>query len=113
MSAPPAIERRPLLDARLGAWNASRVDVRSIRFAPGQANGLHRHPCHVIGYIAEGAAILEIEGQPPQHLPTGSAFQEPAGRTIRRFDNASATEPLLFIATYLLDGEQPLIEMLE
>jgi quercetin dioxygenase-like cupin family protein len=113
MSAPPTIERRLLLDARLTAWNTTRVDVRSIRFEPGQATGLHRHPCHVIGYIAEGAAVLEVEGQPPQHLPTGAAFHEPAGRKILRFDNASASLPLHFIATYLLDGEQPLIEMLE
>ena len=66
----------------------------------------------MIGYIAAGAAILEIEGEPPQHLPTGAAFHESAGRTILRFDNASAEEPLHFIATYLLDGEQSLIEML-
>jgi len=112
MSTPPAIERRPLPDAKLARWNTTRVDVRSIRFAPGQATGPHRHPCHVIGYIAEGAAILEVDGQPPQHLPTGAAFHEPAGRTILRFDNASAILPLHFIATYLLDGEQPLIEML-
>ena len=112
MSASPTIERRPLLDAGLAAWNTTRVDVRSIRFGPGQATGAHRHPCHVIGYIADGAAILESEGEPPQHLPTGAAFHEPAGRTILRFDNASAEKPLHFIATYLLDGEQPLIEML-
>ena len=49
MSTPPAIERRPLLDAKLARWNTTRVDVRSIRFAPGQATGPHRHPCHVIG----------------------------------------------------------------
>jgi quercetin dioxygenase-like cupin family protein len=42
----------------------TRVDVRSI--APGQATGVHSHPCHVIGHIAEGTAILEVEGQPPQ-----------------------------------------------
>jgi len=31
---------------------------------------------------------------------------------IARFDNASATEPMKFVAYYLLEGEQALIEML-
>jgi hypothetical protein len=45
-------------------------------------------------------------------LPEGSAFYEPADTVILRFDNASATEPLVFIANYLLDGEKDLIHML-
>jgi quercetin dioxygenase-like cupin family protein len=90
-----------------------RLAQSTIRFAPGQATGVHSHPCHVIGYIAERAAILEVEGQPSQHLATGASFHEPAGVRIRRFDNASTEQPLHFIATYLLSGDQPLIEMLE
>ncbi len=111
MGAPPAIERRPLLATPLADWRTTKVDVRAIRFGPGQATGIHSHPCHVIGYIAEGAAILEIEGQPPQRLATGAAFHEPAGARILRFDNASADQPLEFVAMYLLQGDQPLIEM--
>jgi quercetin dioxygenase-like cupin family protein len=113
MSTPAAIERRPLLAADLTKWTTPKVDVRSIRFAPRQATGVHSHPCHVIGYIAEGTAILEIEGQPPQRLATGATFHEPAGIRIRRFDNASAEHPLEFVAIYLLSGDQPLIEMLK
>jgi quercetin dioxygenase-like cupin family protein len=67
----------------------------------------------VIGYIGEGTTILEVEGRPPQRLATGEAFHEPAGARIRRFDNASAEHPLHFIATYLLSGDRPLIEMLD
>lgn len=56
---------------------------------------------------------LRPEGRPPQRLATGEAFHEPAGVRIRRFDNASAEQPLHFIATYLLSGDRPLIETLE
>ncbi|HEY7039399.1 MAG TPA: cupin domain-containing protein [Methylomirabilota bacterium] len=113
MSTQPSIERRPLLAAALDDWPTTKVDVRSIRFGPGQQTGVHSHPCHVVGYIAEGAAILQVDGQPAQRLETGTAFHEPAGARILRFDNASATDPLHFIATYLLlYGDQPLIEML-
>ena len=111
MSAPQAIQRRPLLATLLPDWRTTKVDVRAIRFGPGQATGIHWHPCQVIGYIAEGTAILEIEGQPPQRLPTGSAFHEPAGARILRFDNASDDQPLEVVAIYLLQGDQPLIEM--
>ena len=98
MSAPTAIERRPLLATPLLDWRTTKVDVRAIRFGPGQTTGIHSHPGQVIGYIAEGAAILEVEGQPPQRLPTGAAFHEPAGARILRFDNALDDRPLEFIA---------------
>ena len=106
------ILRKPLLKATLPKRQITAVDVREVSFQPNQHTGRHKHPCPVIGYIAEGSAVLQIEGQPPQQFPTGSAFYEPAYAIITRFDNASATEPMKFIAQYLLDGDQPLIEML-
>jgi len=107
-----AIVRKPLLKALLGDRNVDAVDIREIRFAPGQKTNRHLHPCTVVGYIAEGTAILEIEGQPPQTLTTGSAFHEPAATVIADFRNASDSEPLTFITFYLLDGDQQLITML-
>lgn len=96
------IERRPLLAATFADRRTTQVDVRAIRFGPGQETGIHSHPCHVIGYIAEGAAILEIDGQPARRLETGAAFHEPAGARILRFDNVSPEKPLEFVAMYLL-----------
>lgn len=55
---------------------------------------------------------MQIEGQPPQHLSTGSAFYEPAEIVISRFDNASPKNTMRFICYYLLEGEQELIQML-
>lgn len=106
------IVRKPLLTALVGGRPVGTVDIREIQFQPGRATGRHLHPCPVIGYIAAGAAVLEIDGQPPQPLPTGSAFYEPADTVIARFDNASATEPMTFIACYLLRADEPLIQML-
>jgi len=37
-------------------------------------------------------------------------FFEPAGETIHSFDNLSDSEPAVFIAFYLLTGDQPLIQ---
>jgi quercetin dioxygenase-like cupin family protein len=106
------ILRTPLLSAALQNKTVTSVDVREIKFGPGQETGLHKHPCPVFGYIAEGEAVLEIKGQPPQNLPTGAAFHEPANTVILRFDNASAEKPMRFICFYLLEGQQELIEML-
>jgi quercetin dioxygenase-like cupin family protein len=88
------------------------VDVREIQFQPGQQTGRHYHPCPVIGYVVAGTAELEIEGQPPQRLPAGTVFHEPAHAVIARFDNVSATEPMTFIACYLLSADEALIEMM-
>ena len=56
--------------------------------------------------------MLEIEGEEPQVLPAGSAFYEPAGARVRRFDSHSAEQEMIFTAFYLLDGDQNLIEMI-
>jgi quercetin dioxygenase-like cupin family protein len=111
MSEP--VQRKHLLTAVLGSRNVSSVDVREIRLAPGQQAGRHLHPCAVLGYIVEGTAIYQIEGEAAQVLPAGSAFYEPAGRVIANFGNASQTKSMLFVAFYLLDGQQELITMLE
>jgi quercetin dioxygenase-like cupin family protein len=108
-----AIQRRELLKAILGQRNVSTVDIREIRLEPGQLAGRHLHPCPVVGYIASGTATYQIEGEQAQTLPAGSAFYEPADKPIALFGNASQAEPMTFIAFYLLDGEQNLIQMLD
>jgi quercetin dioxygenase-like cupin family protein len=107
------IERRQLLKAAIGGRNVTSVDVREIRFQPGQETGRHLHPCPVVSYIVEGTAVVQIEGEREQVVPAGSSFHEPANAVIARFDNASDSAPMTFIAFYLLDGEQELIRMLE
>jgi quercetin dioxygenase-like cupin family protein len=107
-----AIIRKPLLNVTLDHKTVTSVDVREIAFAPSQKTGLHKHPCPVIGFVVEGAAVLEVQGQPPQQLPAGSSFYEPADAVILRFDNASSQAPMKFVAHYLLNGKQELIEML-
>ena len=105
------IVRRQLLSVPFDHKNVTSVEVREINFEPGQETGRHRHPCPVLGYIVKGSAIVQVEGQPEQRVAAGDAFYEPAG-AVMRFDNASSELPLKFIAYYLLDGKQELIEML-
>jgi quercetin dioxygenase-like cupin family protein len=84
-----------------------------IKFAPGQPTGLHRHPVSTVGVVTAGSFNFQPEGGPPRLLRTGDGFFEPAGRTILRFDNASAREPAEIVCFYLADTkERPAIEML-
>jgi quercetin dioxygenase-like cupin family protein len=114
MSQPP-IERKELLKAVLRNGVFTSADVREIRLQPGQQSGRHLHPCAVLGYILKGTATYQIEGEgeAEQILPAGSAFHEPAGAIIANFGNASDSEPMTFVAFYLLNGDQELIRMLE
>jgi quercetin dioxygenase-like cupin family protein len=107
------IERQQLITAALGNRNVSSVDVRRITLAAGQKTGRHLHPCPVVGYVASGTGFYQIEGEPTELLPVGSAFYEPAQRVIAEFGNASDVTPLTFIAFYLLDGDQELITLLD
>jgi quercetin dioxygenase-like cupin family protein len=107
------IVRKQLLLASTGRRDLTSVDVREIRFEPGQQTGRHLHPCPVFGYIVEGTAQYQIEGEPLQRLPAGSAFHEPAETVIADFSNASDSEPMTFVAFYLLNGNQELIKMLD
>jgi len=109
------IVRKPLLTAELDpSKTTSRIEVKEIEFRPGQATGLHTHPCPVMGYIAKGEVIFQVEGEPEKTLKRGDAFFEPPNKRILHFDNASATEAMTFIAFYLLGkDERELIQMLE
>lgn len=107
------IVRRPLLSVDLGKRNVTRVEVREIVFEPSQASGRHTHPCPVICYIAEGTALVQEEGGIAREINAGRSVFEPPDTIIARFDNASSTQPMRFIAHYLLSGDQLLIEMLE
>ena len=109
----PSIERKELLKTVLKNGVFTSADVRGIRLQPGQRSGRHLHPCAVLGYIVEGTAIYQIEGELEQILPAGSAFHEPAGAIIADFGNASDSESMTFVAFYLLNGDQELIQMLD
>lgn len=106
------ITRKPLLTASSINKMVKRTEIKEIIFKPLQQTGLHQHPCPVVGYIAEGTAIFQVKGEQKQTLKAGDAFYEPAETVIEHFDNASDTEPLKFIAFYLIDDEKEVITML-
>src|ERR1700761_884156 len=109
------IFRKPLFTAVLEqSKKVGKVEIKEIVFQPGQKTGLHFHPCPVVGYIAEGSVAFQIEGAEEKLLRAGDAFFEPPNTKILKFDNASDTKGMKFVAFYLLDAtEDELIRMLE
>lgn len=101
-----------LLSVTFGRQSVDNVQVKEITFNPVQLAPRHQHPCPIVGYVAEGSVIYQIEGKPAQTLHQGDAFYEPANRVIARFDNASADKPMKSIAFYLTKEDEPLIQIL-
>ena len=106
------IKRKELSSIDIGKREISSVKVVEIEFPAGQKAPLHKHPCPVMGTIVEGQCRVQVEGEPAKILKAGEVFFEPAGTPIVHFDNYSETEPMKFIAYYLTNGEDELIEML-
>ena len=78
-----AIIRKPLLNVTLNNKIVTSVDVREIAFAPSHKTDLHKHPCPVIGFVVEGTAVLEVQGQFAQQLPSGSELLRTSGHRPR------------------------------
>lgn len=106
------ISRKDLLTAAIDSRTVSKVDIKEVIMEVGQTAPYHQHPCPVVGYVAAGTLLFQIEGEPTKTIKQGEAFFEPANTPILHFDNASKTEALKFIAYYLIDKEKELIEML-
>ena len=105
------VNRKALVKEEFRVRPFSKVQVMEITMELLQKAGLHKHPCPVFGYVAEGTLLFEVKGEEPKTIKKGEAFSEPAGSLIVHFDNKSDTAPLKFIAYYLTNGEKDLVEM--
>ena len=82
-----------------------RVEVKKLTITPGGKTGLHTHPGPVISYVLQGALIVKIAGGEEKTFKPGEVIYEPGNIVIEKFDNASPTEPAVFIADYLLSAD--------
>jgi uncharacterized protein YjbI with pentapeptide repeats len=88
------------VDVRESTWNqASRADAICISAR-----------CWVI--LSKARRFVRSKAMLCRCPLRRAAFYEPADAIIANFGNASDTEPMTFVAFYLLDGEQELIRML-
>ncbi len=68
----PGIQRKPLLteDGPPGF----QTIVNTLEFAPGAREARHTHPGPLVGYVLEGALVLEHEGRPTATYKAGEGI---------------------------------------
>jgi quercetin dioxygenase-like cupin family protein len=85
-----------------------RVTVVEVTYPPGGSSPPHSHPCPVVGYVVRGAARMQVAGAPEAVYHAGDTFyEEPNGAHVVSA-NASRTEPVTFLATFVCDHDAPL-----
>ena len=82
-----------------------KVQGVEVRYAPGGQSQAHSHPCPVIGYVLEGAYRSQVEGQPEAIYKEGESFYEAPNGVHVVSANASATEPVRFLAFFVCDHD--------
>ena len=117
-TAMPAAEPRPAGDAQVRVALAHdlppldgrhvKVTVLEVTFGPGGSSHPHSHPCAVIGYIVSGSFRSQVDGGAVETFVAGQSFYEAPNGVHRISANASTTESVTFIATFVCDREVPL-----
>lgn len=90
----------------------SKVEIKQIEIPQNGKADYHLHPCSVVGHVVSGTLLFLVEGENSQLLSVGEAFYEPKNQPVLHFDNASDSEPLVFIAYYLIEENEDLIVLL-
>jgi quercetin dioxygenase-like cupin family protein len=78
---------------------------------PGAPAEWHSHVENEIGYVLEGEALLEIDGEATRTIRADDSFAIPAGKVHRAAP--SGTGPLKVVVTYIVAKGQPLAEPAE
>ena len=101
----PGFKRTVLQQMKLSAPGREAVTALA-EFQPGATVGRHTHPGEEIGYILDGAIVLEQEGKPDVTLGAGKTFFIPAGTVHNATNKTSA--PARVLANYIVEPGKPL-----
>lgn len=105
--------RLTILDTVIKEISVKSIKAVKITFEPNQKGTLHKHPCNVLGYILSGSCYFKVKDDSAKILNAGDAFIEPVDVIIEHFDNYSDKGKLIFIAYYLVQNEQELIQWID
>jgi quercetin dioxygenase-like cupin family protein len=108
--ADPAAAQAPAIKRTL----LQRIDVGDNREAilglaeipAGGAAGRHTHPGVEFGYVVEGSASLEVEGETPKLLKAGDSYTIPMGKI--HDAKTVGDKPVKVLATYVVEKGKPL-----
>ena len=80
--------------------------VARVEIAPGGVAGWHTHPGDEISYITDGAATLQVAGQPTRQVAAGEGFVIPGG-VVHNAKN-DGTTPTKLVGVYVVEKGKPL-----
>lgn len=86
-----------------------RVQVVEVSYPPGGSSEPHRHPCAVIGYVADGAFRSQVQGEADTVYRAGQSFYEAPNVVHLVSANASQDQPVRFTATFICDSTGALL----
>ena len=100
----PGIKRTLLQKNDLG--DNREVILGLAEIAPGGAAGRHSHAGVETGYVLEGSASVEIDGEAPKVLKAGDSYFIPAGKI--HDAKTVGDKPARVLATYVVEKGKPL-----
>jgi quercetin dioxygenase-like cupin family protein len=100
----PGIKRTLLQRYDVGDNREAILGLAEI--SPGAGAGRHTHFGVEFGYVVEGSASLEIEGETPKLLKAGDSYMIPAGKIHDAKTVGDA--PVKVLATYVVEKGKPL-----
>jgi quercetin dioxygenase-like cupin family protein len=103
---PAGIKRTLLMKTELTGIDGREVYLGTAEIAPGASAGRHVHDGHEIGYVLEGTAHFEVEGQAPAQLKPGDHYHVDPGK--RHDARNTGTGPAKVLAIYLIEKGKPL-----
>ena len=102
------VKRMMLQKKDLTGIESREVVMAAAEIAPGIAAGKHLHHGTEVGYVVEGSAVLEVEGEAPRMLKAGDSYHV----DLRKPHDAknTGTTPLKVVAVYIVEKGKPLAE---
>jgi quercetin dioxygenase-like cupin family protein len=100
----PGIKRTLLQRTDIG--NNMEMILGLAEIAPGGSTGRHTHFGTESGYLIEGSASMEIEGETPKLLKAGDSYTIPANAI--HDAKAVGDAPAKVLATYVVEKGKPL-----
>jgi quercetin dioxygenase-like cupin family protein len=100
----PGIKRTLLQRTDVG--NNMEMILGLAEIAPGGSTGRHTHFGVESGYMIEGTASMEIEGETPRLIKAGESYTIPAGKV--HDAKAVGDGPAKVLATYVVEKGKPL-----
>ena len=97
----PSGSSKTILVHMIDGLPGRQFSVVRVRYAPGEWGRAHHHTAPLVGYVVSGALRSRVGDGPERVYHAGDSFYEPPNAIHHVSANASATEPVTFIAVFV------------